>query len=83
MFSCSNDVLSVPSDSISSGFNTQTTVGMLLVGMSIDNMVVGGPAYNCQKLNKGDLVCKVDDQEVNLENIHEKLVGSDIPVCKV
>lgn len=44
----SNDVLSIPTDSISSGFNTRTTVGMLLVGMSIDNMVVGGPAYNCQ-----------------------------------
>lgn len=59
----SNDVLSVPTDSISSGFNTKTTVGMLLVGMSIDSMVVGGPAYNCQvrtlasNTTKGHLVC--------------------------
>jgi hypothetical protein len=44
----SNDVLSVPTGAVSYGFNTRTTVGMLLVGMSIDNMVVGGPAYNCQ-----------------------------------
>lgn len=44
----SNDVLSVPTGTVSYGFNTRTTVGMLLVGMSIDNMVVGGPAYNCQ-----------------------------------
>lgn len=33
------DVLSVPSDSISSGFHTQSTVGMMLVGKTIDNMV--------------------------------------------
>jgi hypothetical protein len=77
----SNDVLSVPVDSISSGlgFQSRTTVGMLLVGMSIDNMVVGGPAYNCQQLNKGDLLMRVDDEEVGLHDIHEKLVGSDIP----
>jgi len=75
----SNDVLSVPCDSISSGFNTKSTVGMMLVGMSIDNMVVGGPAYNCQRLNKGDILLKVDDEEVSLHDFHERLVGCDVP----
>ena len=49
----SNDVLSVPADSISSRFSTKATVGIMLLDVSIDNMVVGGPAYNCQHLKKG------------------------------
>jgi hypothetical protein len=45
--------LSVPADSISSRFSTKATVGIMLLDVSIDNMVVGGPAYNCQHLKKG------------------------------
>ena len=41
------DVLSVPSDSISSGFHTQSTVGMMLVGKAIDNMVRVGMCHVC------------------------------------
>ena len=37
-----NDILSVPTESISAGFTTKSTVGIMLVGMVIDNMVVGG-----------------------------------------
>jgi hypothetical protein len=96
-----NDILSVPTESIAAGFTTKSTVGIMLVGMVIDNMVVGGeipgpkslppsyhaptpsvpdhelflclesdnqrrtgPAYNCQQLNQGDVILKVDDEEV-------------------
>lgn len=71
--------MSVPSDTISSGFNTKTTVGIMFVGSTIDNMVIGGPAYNCQRLNKGDILCKVDDEPVDVHTLHDKLIGSDIP----
>jgi hypothetical protein len=37
-----NDILSVPTESISAGFTSKSTVGIMLVGMVIDNMVVGG-----------------------------------------
>jgi hypothetical protein len=37
-----NDILSVPTESISAGFTTKSTLGIMLVGMVIDNMVVGG-----------------------------------------
>ncbi len=42
-----------------SGFSTKTTVGMMLDGFTIDNMVLGGPAYNSQQLVKGDVITKV------------------------
>ena len=36
------NVLAVPSASISAGFNTKSTCGVMLIGTTIDNMVVGG-----------------------------------------
>lgn len=44
-----NDILSVPTESISAGFTANSTVGIMLVGMVIDNMVVGGE-IRAQKL---------------------------------
>ena len=72
-------MLSVPSDTITSGFNTRSTVGIMFVGSTIDNMVIGGPAYNCQRLSKGDILCKVDDEPVDVHTLHDKLIGSDVP----
>ena len=77
------DVLSVPSNTISAGFATKSTVGMMLVGSKIDNMVIGGPAYNSQKLSKGDVLLKVDDLKVDDERLHEMLIGQDIPGSSV
>lgn len=74
-----SDVLSVPSNTITAGFATKSTVGMMLVGNTVDNMVIGGPAYNSQKLNKGDVLLKVDDVEVDGERLHDMLIGQDIP----
>lgn len=74
-----SDVLSVPSNTKPAGFATKSTLGMMLVGNTVDNMVVGGPAYNSQKLNKGDVLLKVDDVEVDGERLHDMLIGQDVP----
>ena len=73
------NVLSVPCNTISAGFTTKATVGLMLAGLYIDNMVVGGPAHNSQRLSKGDVLVRVDDVEVDCENLHDMLVGSDVP----
>ena len=51
----------------------------MLLGTMIDNLVVGGPAYNSRQLHRGDVVLKVDGQPVTQTNIHDAMVGSDVP----
>lgn len=55
----------------------------MLLGCTIDNMVVGGPAYGCQKLEKGDVILKIDGQPVNQDNLLSYLIGNDTPGSKV
>ena len=45
----------------------------------IDNIVVGGPAYNSKLLSRGDVILKVNDVAVTQSNIYDLLVGEDIP----
>ena len=54
-------------------------VGLMLNGMAIDNMVVGGPAYNSGQLQQNDVIVQIDGMPVSNENIHDSLLGSDIP----
>ena len=51
----------------------------MLLGTMIDNLVVGGPAYNSRQLHHGDIILKVDGIPVTQANIHEVLVGHDMP----
>ena len=55
----------------------------MINGTSIDNTVVGGPAYNSQKLSHGDTILKVDGIVATNENIFELLIGNDIPGSSV
>lgn len=48
-------------------------------GLTIDGMAVGGPAYNCQELSQGDMIVRVDNDLVDADNCHEKLIGNDVP----
>ena len=54
-------------------------IGIMLLGTMIDNLVVGGPAYNSRQLHHGDIILKVDGIPVNQNNIHEIMVGNDSP----
>jgi DNA repair exonuclease SbcCD ATPase subunit len=66
------------SEQSSSGFKTKTTVGVMFANGVIDNMVVGGPAYNSRQLDKGDVVVDIDGKMVTSDNLSQLLVGSDI-----
>ncbi len=35
-------------------------IGILLCGVTIDNMIIGGPAYNSRQLEIGDMIMQVD-----------------------
>ena len=48
-------------------------------GLNIDNMVVGGPAYNSGQLQQNDVIIQIDGIPVSVENVHMSLLGSDIP----
>jgi hypothetical protein len=57
----------------------QVQVGMMLMGCTIENMVMGGPAYNSYKLDKGDIILKVDGKPVDEDSLLPALIGSDVP----
>jgi C-terminal processing protease CtpA/Prc len=54
-------------------------VGIMLNDLIIDNMVIGGPAYKCKQLDRGDKIIKVDGYEVDENNFQAMLLGDDIP----
>lgn len=51
----------------------------MLMGCTIENMVLGGPAYNSYKLDKGDIILKVDGEPVDEDSLLPALIGSDVP----
>ncbi len=55
----------------------------MLLGTMVDNLVVGGPAYNSRQLHHGDVIVKVDGISITASNIHEVMVGDDIPGAPV
>jgi C-terminal processing protease CtpA/Prc len=52
-------------------------------GLTIDNMVIGGPAHNSGQLDRGDLIVAVDFKSVSEDNLQDLLVGQDIPSSSV
>ena len=77
------DLLSVPTATFSSKFSSRATVGVMFHGNIIESMVVGGPAFNCQELDRGDELLRVDGQPVTEQSRHRLLVGSDLPGSQV
>lgn len=55
----------------------------MLNDLTIDNMVIGGPAYKCKQLERGDVIQKVDGVEVDEDNFQQALVGNDLPGSSV
>jgi C-terminal processing protease CtpA/Prc len=54
-------------------------IGIMILGTMVDNLVVGGPAFNSRQLQHGDVIIKVDGAPVTQANIHEMMVGNDVP----
>jgi S1-C subfamily serine protease len=51
----------------------------MLQGTIVDQLVVGGPAYNSGELDRGDSIQKVDGLPVDQESILTTLIGQDTP----
>jgi chromosome segregation ATPase len=56
----------------------KSTVGLMLHGCLVDNVLTGGPACS-MGFEKGDVIVQIDGHEVNTSNIHDYLLGDDIP----
>jgi len=52
-------------------------------GSHIESMVVGGPAFNSQQLDRGDELILVDGQTVTEGNRNLLLIGGDVPGSQV
>ena len=55
----------------------------MLSGMVIDNMVMGGPAYNSGMLDRGDVIIQIDHQDITVDGLSTALLGSDVPGSSV
>jgi C-terminal processing protease CtpA/Prc len=55
-----------PADSLE---RPRTTVGVMLVDNMIDDLVVGGPAYNSRALREGDYIVGVDALQVDAQDL--------------
>jgi PDZ domain-containing secreted protein len=53
----------------------------MLLGTQVKNCLIGGPAFG--RLQKGDMIVKIDGHRVNEDNILPRLLGSDIPGSEV
>jgi hypothetical protein len=62
---------------------TECTVGVILNGLTIYEVIVGGPAFNCRQLLVGDKILKVDGIAVNALTIHAALEGANMPGTEV
>jgi hypothetical protein len=61
----------------------RSTVGILLNGLVIDDIVLGGPAFNAEQIDKGDTILRVDDIDVTAETVQRALIGTDKPESTV
>jgi len=65
------------------GGASKATVGLMLDGCAIDNLLIGGPGHKCGALKKGDIIVAVDNQPVDSDNVLDSIVGSDTPGSSV
>ncbi len=56
----------------------QSTCGIMLNGTRVDNVLVGGPACSLG-IERGDIITEIDGMAVTPENVHDHLLGDDIP----
>eukprot|EP00960_Hanusia_phi_P055154 762890-Hanusia_phi.AAC.11 len=51
----------------------------MIKGVTLDNLLTGGPAANSKKLAKGDVIVKVDGKVCTSDNVLDLLRGEDVP----
>jgi hypothetical protein len=62
-------------------FTSRCTVGIMLHGIKIENTLIGGPSFGL--LEKGDVIVRIDGEDVTEADVFEKLRGCDIPGSQV
>lgn len=63
----------------STASGARSSLGMIMYGLTIDNILLGGPAAACSALDRGDTLLKVDGNDVDIASFQELLRGSDQP----
>jgi S1-C subfamily serine protease len=56
-----------------------TQIGIMLCGMTIEQMVWGGPAHNSGQLEPGDQILKVDGKDVTEDTFPSVVMAVDTP----
>jgi hypothetical protein len=59
--------------------SSKATVGLMLKGTVVDNLLMGGPAFTSGLIMKGDVILAVDGKEAKPEDVHIALQGNDTP----
>ncbi|KAJ1483452.1 hypothetical protein T484DRAFT_1895986 [Baffinella frigidus] len=59
--------------------SSKATVGIMLKGTVVDNLLMGGPAFASGLLSRGDVIISVDGQSATSEHVHLLLGGADVP----
>jgi hypothetical protein len=62
--------------------SSRSTIGMILSGCHVEHVLVGGPAM-MEGIERGDEVLQIHGRDVNSENIHQLLIGDDVPGRKI
>ena len=44
----------------------------------VDEVILGGPAYESKQLDKGDILTQIDRCQVSVTDVQQRLAGSDI-----
>ena len=68
-----------PENASHSGARSTLGIKYNPMSLQIEAMEVGGPAFNCGKMKKGDILLKVNDQDVKSSNVERLLRGDDMP----
>ncbi len=63
--------------------STKCTVGVMLNGLTISEVIVGGPAFSCRQILVGDKILKVDGLAVNDLTIHDRIEGENMEGSEV
>ena len=51
----------------------------MLNGLVVENVVNGGPAFNSNMIERGDIILRVDGMAVSSDSVREALIGDDKP----
>ena len=68
-----------PDPNPAAGGKSKTTVGLVLRNTSVEDSVMGGPAYSCQRIHRGDVLTSINGQAVKEgDSVGKLITGGDL-----